>query len=146
MSATPGSGAHILPRWSHAQLRHITHAEVQRWVTKPEHHYLTHGQVEDLANKCGYPTTPSRYLSSDVRECETYRLIVIFLATPVSGFGEMPASRIYRLDLNRQRAHRRVGHSSPGQSYGLGHAQDPRTPRRPTHPGLGLSPSVRPSR
>ena len=46
---------------------------------KPEHRYLTHDQVEDLANECGYPSDPSKHSSRDIRANETYRLVVLFL-------------------------------------------------------------------
>ena len=54
-------------------------------VRKHEHRYLTHEQVEDLAN-------------------ETYRLVVLFLAYTGVRFGEMAALRVSRIDLRRNRA------------------------------------------
>jgi integrase len=71
---------------------------------RPEHRYLTHDQVEDLAYECGYPSDPSKYSSLDTRANETYRLVVLFLAYTGVRFGEMAALRVARLDLHRQRA------------------------------------------
>ena len=71
---------------------------------KPEHRYLNHNQVEDLANECGYPSDPSKHSSLDARANETYRLVVLFLAYTGVRFGEMAALRVGRLDLPRQRA------------------------------------------
>ena len=73
-------------------------------MRKPEHRYLTHDQVEDLAIECGYPSNPSLYSSHDTRANETYRLVVLFLSYTGVRFGEMAALRVARLDLRRQRA------------------------------------------
>jgi integrase len=60
-------------------------------IHKAEHLYLTHEQVEDLANECGYPNNPSKFSSHDIRTNETYRLVVLFLAYTGMRFGEMAA-------------------------------------------------------
>ncbi len=73
-------------------------------IAKHEHRYLTHDQVDDLAQACGYPTDASKHSSYDTRANETYRLVVLFLAYTGVRFGEMAALRISRLDLKRQRA------------------------------------------
>jgi integrase len=69
-----------------------------------EKRYLTIEQVEQLANECGYPTTFSKHRSYAERECETYRLVVLFLAYTGVRFGEMAALKVGRLDLPRRRA------------------------------------------
>ena len=73
-------------------------------VRKPEHRYLTHEQVEDLATAAGYPPDPSKHSSLDTRTNETYRLVVLFLGYTGVRFGEMAALRVSRLDLRRNRA------------------------------------------
>ena len=73
-------------------------------VRKPEHRYLTHEQVEDLATAAGYPHDPSKHSSLDTRANETYRLVVLFLGYTGVRFGEMAALRVSRLDLRRNRA------------------------------------------
>lgn len=73
-------------------------------VVKHEHRYLTHDQVEDLAQACGYPPETSKHSSYDTRTNEMYRLVVLFLAHTGVRFGEMAALRASRLDLRRQRA------------------------------------------
>jgi integrase len=85
---------------------------------KPEHLYLTHHQVEDLARECGFPSDPSRHATYDTRSNETYRLVVLFLAYTGLRFGEMAALRVKRLDLLRRRA--RIAESvTPVQGRGL---------------------------
>ncbi len=69
-----------------------------------ENRYLTHTQVEALADACGYPPEPSRHSSLDTRTNETYRLVVLFLAYTGVRFGEMAALKVRRLDLSRRRA------------------------------------------
>jgi integrase len=69
-----------------------------------EHRYLTHDQVEDLAQATGYPADPSKHSGLDTRTNETYRLVVLFLAYTGVRFGEMAALRVRRLDLRRHRA------------------------------------------
>ena len=73
-------------------------------VRKPEHRYLTHDQVEDLATATGYPADPNKHSSLDTRTNETYRLVVLFLAYTGVRFGEMAALRVSRIDLQRNRA------------------------------------------
>ena len=73
-------------------------------LRKPEHRYLTHDQVDELAVATGYPPDPSKHSSMDTRTNETYRLVVLFLAYTGVRFGEMAALRLSRLDLRRKRA------------------------------------------
>ena len=73
-------------------------------VAKQEHLYLTHEQVEALANECGFPTDPSRHATYDTRTNAMYRLVVLFLAYTGVRFGEMAALKVARLDLRRSRA------------------------------------------
>ena len=73
-------------------------------VVKHEHLYLSHDQVDDLAQACGYPPDASKHSSYDTRTNEMYRLVVLFLAYTGVRFGEMAALRVSRLDLQRQRA------------------------------------------
>ena len=73
-------------------------------VGKHEHRYLTHEQVDDLANATGYPAEASKHAAYDTRANETYRLVVLFLAYTGVRFGEMAALRVARLDLRRNRA------------------------------------------
>ncbi len=56
-------------------------------VVTTEHVYLTHEQVDDLADACG-----------------EYRLVLLFLAYTGVRFGELAALRVGRLDLMRRRA------------------------------------------
>ncbi len=87
-------------------------------LVKPEHVYLSHDQVEDLARECGFPSAPSRNASYDTRSNNTYRLVVLFLAYTGVRFGEMAALRVGRLDLLRHRA--RIAESvTPVQGKGL---------------------------
>ena len=93
---------------------------------KDEHRYLTHDQVDALAQATGYPTDPSKHSSLDTRTNETYRLVVLFLAYTGVRFGEMAALRVGRLDLRRNRAV--IAESvTPvaGPGPGLGHPEDP---------------------
>jgi integrase len=71
---------------------------------KHEHRYLTHEQIDDLAEATGYPADASKHSSLDTRANETYRLVVLFLAYTGVRFGEMAALRVGRLDLRRNRA------------------------------------------
>jgi len=73
-------------------------------IAKHEHRYLTHDQVDDLAQACGYPSDASKHSSYDTRTNEMYRLVVLFLAYTGVRFGEMAAFRVSRLDLRRNRA------------------------------------------
>jgi integrase len=84
--------------------RNVAHGVNLPRTRRPEHRYLTHDQVEDLAAECGYPSDPSKFSSLDTRANETYRLVVLFLAYTGVRFGEMAALRVARLDLRRQRA------------------------------------------
>ncbi len=56
-------------------------------VVQTERRYLTHPQVQALADECG-----------------PYRLVVLFLAYTGIRFGELAALRVERLDLMRRRA------------------------------------------
>ncbi len=87
-------------------------------LVKPEHLYLSHDQVEDLARECGFPSNPSRHATQDTRSNETYRLVVLFLAYTGVRFGEMAALRVERLDLRRHRAEI-VESVTPVQGKGL---------------------------
>jgi integrase len=69
-----------------------------------EQRYLTIEQVEQLANECGYPSTFSKHRPYAERDCEAYRLVVLFLAYTGVRFGEMAALKVGRLDLPRRRA------------------------------------------
>lgn len=71
---------------------------------KHEHRYLTHTQVDDLAQACGYPADASKHAGFDTRANESYRLVVLFLAYTGARFGEMAALKVKRLDLARGRA------------------------------------------
>ena len=73
-------------------------------VAKHEHLYLSHEQVEALANECGFPADPSRHATFDTRTNPMYRLVILFLAYTGVRFGEMAALRVARLDLRRNRA------------------------------------------
>ena len=70
---------------------------------RKEQRFLTHAQVEDLAEACARPPGVSKHRRLDERENETYRLVVLFLAY-TGMFGEMAALRVGRLDLARRRA------------------------------------------
>ena len=75
-------------------------------VVRQERQYLTHAEVERLAEACavasGEPVSKHRRLSE--RRQEDYRLIVLFLAYTGVRFGELAALRVGRLDLRRRRA------------------------------------------
>ncbi len=71
---------------------------------KHERRYLTHAQVDALANACGYPSAVSKHRAHDERTNEMYRLVVLFLAYTGVRFGEMAALRVRRVDLQRRRA------------------------------------------
>jgi integrase len=87
-------------------------------VVNREHLYLTHDQVDDLAQASGYPEYPDKHASYDTRTNGTYRLVVLFLACTGVRFGEMAALRVNRLDLNRHRA-AIVASVTPVQGQGL---------------------------
>lgn len=71
---------------------------------KQERRYLTHAQVDALAQACGYPEEVSKHRAHDERTNEMYRLIVLFLAYTGVRFGEMAALRVKRIDLVKRRA------------------------------------------
>ena len=72
--------------------------------SKEEQRFLTHAQVEALAEACARPSDVSKHCRLDERENQTYRLVVLFLAYTGVRFGEMAALRVSRLDLTRRRA------------------------------------------
>jgi len=59
--------------------------------TKEEQRFLTHAQVEALAEPCARPTDVSKHRRLDERENQAYRLVVLFLAYTGVRFGEMAA-------------------------------------------------------
>ncbi len=59
-------------------------------VTKHERLYLNHEQIEDLAQECGSPSEPSKHAAYDTRTNTTYRLVVLFLATPEPASARWP--------------------------------------------------------
>jgi integrase len=75
-------------------------------VVREERQYLTHTEVERLAEACaappGEPVSKHRRLSE--RRHEDYRLIVLFLPYTGVRFGELAALRVGRLDFRRRRA------------------------------------------
>jgi integrase len=71
---------------------------------KHERRYLAHGQVDALAQACGYPAEVSKHRAHDERTNEMYRLVVLFLAYTGVRFGEMAALRVRRIDLEKRRA------------------------------------------
>lgn len=71
---------------------------------KHERRYLTHAQVDALAQACGYPAEVSKHRAHDERTNEMYRLVVLFLAYTGVGSGEMAALRVRRIDLKKRRA------------------------------------------
>ncbi len=84
--------------------RNVAHKVNLPRPIKRERRYLTHGQVEHLANACGYPAEPSKHSNLDTRTNEMYRLVVLFIAYTGVRFGEMAALKVKRLDLTRRRA------------------------------------------
>lgn len=71
---------------------------------KHEHRYLTHGQVDALADAIAHPTDVSKHVPLADRQRDAYRLIVLFLAYTGLRWGEMAALRVGRLQLARRRA------------------------------------------
>jgi len=69
-----------------------------------EQRHLSVAQVDALATECGYPSAYSKHRALGERECEHYRLVVLFLAYTGVRFGEMAALRVGRVDLERRRA------------------------------------------
>ena len=95
--------------------------------SKEEQRFLTHAQVEALAEACARPSDVSKHRRLDERENQTYRLVVLFLAYTGVRFGDMAALRVSRLDLTRRRA--TIAESVTvvqGKGVGVGHAQVPR--------------------
>ncbi len=72
--------------------------------SKEEQRFLTHAQVDALAEACARPSEVSKHCRLDERENQTYRLVVLFLAYTGVRFGEMAGLRVSRLDLTRRRA------------------------------------------
>ncbi len=70
----------------------------------PEHRYLTHPQVDALADAAAGPSEPSKHGRHDERRSAQYRLIVLFLAYTGVRFGELAALRVGRIDFLRRRA------------------------------------------
>jgi integrase len=122
---------HIRPKWGKAQLAAVTHAEVQRWLTRLElapasvrkvHRVLSMAlayAVKDgrlAVNVAAGVSLPRvrqierRFLTHQqvhflADACgEEYRLAVLFLAYTGVRWGEMAALRVHRLDFLRRRA------------------------------------------
>jgi integrase len=123
--------AHIRPRWGRVQLCNVTHAELQRWLSRLDlapasvrkvHRVMS--QILAYAVKDGRlavnPATgvslpraqqpEKRFLTHEqvhdlADACgEHYRLMVLFLAYTGLRWGEMAALRVSRLDFLRRRA------------------------------------------
>ena len=117
---------HIRPRWGNVQLASVTHAEVQRWLTRLDlapasvrkvHRVLSMVlayAVKDgrlAVNPAAGVSLPrvrhaeKRFLShQQVDACgPEYRLVVLFLAYTGVRWGEMAALRIHRIDFLRRR-------------------------------------------
>ena len=75
-------------------------------VVAVERRYLTHTQVDQLAEACAAPRPElvSKYRRHSERRGDDYRLVVLFLGYTGVRFGEMAALRVRRLDLMRRRA------------------------------------------
>ncbi|MGI8881040.1 MAG: tyrosine-type recombinase/integrase [Jatrophihabitans sp.] len=75
-------------------------------VVAGDRRYLTHSEVEQLAEACAQPRPEliSKYRRHSERRAGDYRLIVLFLAYTGVRFGELAALRVGRLDLLRRRA------------------------------------------
>jgi integrase len=70
-----------------------------------EHRYLTHEQVEALANACATPPTErSKHAPRAESWNDDYRLVVLFLAYTGCRWGEMAALRVGNVDFLRRRA------------------------------------------
>ena len=122
--------AHIRPRWGNVQLASVTHAEVQRWLTRltlapasvrKVHRVLSMVlayAVKDgrlAVNAAAGVSLPrvqraeKRFLShQQVYELAEavgpeYRLVVLFLAYTGLRWGEMAALRVHRVDFLRRR-------------------------------------------
>lgn len=100
-------------------------------VVREERQYLTHTEVERLAEACaaspGEPISKHRRFSE--RRHQEYRLIVPFLAYPGVRFGELAAPRVGRLDFRRRRAIIAESVTLVGSPPGLWHSHEPRAPR-----------------
>lgn len=87
-------------------------------LLRHEHRYLTHAQVDALANACALPAEVSKYRSAEEQTMELYRLVILFLAYTGVRFGEMAALRVVRLDLGTRRA--MIAESvTPVQGHGM---------------------------
>jgi integrase len=112
---------HIRPKWDRVMLANVSlilnmavkDGRLARNVatgvnlprpSKEEQRFLTHAQVEALAEACARPSDVSKHCRLDERENQTYRLVVLFLAYTGVRFGEMAALRVSRLDITRRRA------------------------------------------
>ena len=73
-------------------------------VVTSEHRYLTHAQLEQLADACANPAEPSKHRRLDERENHAYRLMILFLGYTGVRFGELAALRVGRVDFLRRRA------------------------------------------
>ena len=75
-------------------------------VVRAERQYLTHVEVERLAEACAEPLAEpvSKHRRKSELRREDYRLIVLFLAYTGVRFGELAALRVGRIDLLRRRA------------------------------------------
>ncbi len=73
-------------------------------VAVTERRYLTHGQVEQLAEACAAPEQVSKHRRPDEYRSDEYRLLTLVLAYTGVRFGEAAALRVRRLDLMRRRA------------------------------------------
>jgi integrase len=123
-------GRHIRPRWGSVQLASVTHAEVQRWLSRLDlapasvrkvHRVLSMAlayAVKDgrlavnAASGVSLPrvhTAEKRFLThAQVAELadacgSEYRLVVLFLAYTGLRWGEMAALRVHRVDFLRRR-------------------------------------------
>ena len=75
-------------------------------VVKAGRQYLTHEEVEELAQACATfgQEIISKHRRLTERRRDDYRLIVLFLAYTGVRFGELAALRVGRLDFQRRRA------------------------------------------
>ena len=71
--------------------------------SKEAQRFLTHAQVEALAEACARPSDVSKHRRHDECENQTYRLVVLFLAYTGVRFGELAALGV-SLDLTSRRA------------------------------------------
>jgi integrase len=74
-------------------------------VVGKEHRYLTHDQVDALANACATPPPDRRKHGPKPENWNAqYRLVVLFLAYTGCRWGEVAALRVGRMDFLRRRA------------------------------------------